>query len=782
MLKQRINPTNLLLTFWLLMMCVTAEAAITVSVEANPDPVLPGETIYTAITVGNTGSSVSGTLTLQMLYPDHLPSLSHSQISDEGSCIGSNSCRSNNQITWNLDKLAPGASITVTFPAVIVSNTADGTVIPFNATVREDNGDGATANHSVVVQSGSVLDIAVDEDSNPVTPNQSLTYTITYGNQSAVNTTNTRLSFPLPADVSFVSASGGGSLNGGVVEWDLQTFPANKGDRQTVTVDVNSGVAPGTLLKVNTATISGQANFLDHSASASAVTPVKNSIPLTLAVELNPNPVQPSETIQGTVIVGNTSNTVLFNVKLQMRYPDHLFSLSRSQISDEGSCNGSSSCRRNDLITWDLGNLAPDASITVIVPAVVVSSTVDGTVITFDAKVFEDGGNEANASRSVVVQSGSVLDIAVDEDSNPVAPDQSLTYTITYGNRSAVNTTNTQLSLPLPAEVSFVSASGGGLLNNGVVEWDLQTYPANKGGRQTVTVVVNSGVTPGTLLKVNAATINGQANFLDHNASALAVTPVENSIPLTLAVELTPNPVQPSETTQAAIIVGNTSGAPLFDVVLQARYPDHLPNLSHSQISDEGSCIGSNSCRRNDLITWNLGNIGPNANITVTFPADVLSNTINGTLISFNAIVKENNGKRASASSTALVSEFDFVIPPSVSPPPVTSPPVTPPSTRISDVDGNGQSDALTDGLLIIRFLFGLSGSALTEGAIGDGSSMNSAEIIAFLTANSAAMDVDGNGSSDALTDGLLIIRYLFGIRGSALISGAIGPGATAVQ
>ncbi len=110
---------------------------------------------------------------------------------------------------------------------------------------------------------------------------------------------------------------------------------------------------------------------------------------------------------------------------------------------------------------------------------------------------------------------------------------------------------------------------------------------------------------------------------------------------------------------------------------------------------------------------------------------------------------------------------------------PVISPPVTPPPTLISDIDGNGQNDALTDGLLIIRFLFGLSGSALTEGAIGAGSSMDSAEIIAFLTANLAAMDVDGNGSSDALTDGLLIIRYLFGIRGSALISGAIGPGAT---
>jgi hypothetical protein len=43
----------------------------------------------------------------------------------------------------------------------------------------------------------------------------------------------------------------------------------------------------------------------------------------------------------------------------------------------------------------------------------------------------------------------------------------------------------------------------------------------------------------------------------------------------------------------------------------------------------------------------------------------------------------------------------------------------------------------------------------------------------------SARLDVDGNGANDALTDGLLIIRYLFGLRGEALISGAIAPDAT---
>jgi hypothetical protein len=44
----------------------------------------------------------------------------------------------------------------------------------------------------------------------------------------------------------------------------------------------------------------------------------------------------------------------------------------------------------------------------------------------------------------------------------------------------------------------------------------------------------------------------------------------------------------------------------------------------------------------------------------------------------------------------------------------------------------------------------------------------------------SARLDVDGNGSNDALTDGLLVvIRYLFGLRGEALISGAISADAT---
>ena len=48
----------------------------------------------------------------------------------------------------------------------------------------------------------------------------------------------------------------------------------------------------------------------------------------------------------------------------------------------------------------------------------------------------------------------------------------------------------------------------------------------------------------------------------------------------------------------------------------------------------------------------------------------------------------------------------------------------------------------------------------------------------AKLTDADSQLDIDGVGESKPLTDGLLLIRYLFGFSGDSLISGAIGSGA----
>ena len=95
------------------------------------------------------------------------------------------------------------------------------------------------------------------------------------------------------------------------------------------------------------------------------------------------------------------------------------------------------------------------------------------------------------------------------------------------------------------------------------------------------------------------------------------------------------------------------------------------------------------------------------------------------------------------------------------------------------DVDENLEAQPLTDGLLVIRHLFGFSGDSLTSGAVSGEANRDSSEAIAgYLTDADSELDIDGDGESKPLTDGLLLIRYLFGFSGDSLISGAIGSGA----
>ena len=98
----------------------------------------------------------------------------------------------------------------------------------------------------------------------------------------------------------------------------------------------------------------------------------------------------------------------------------------------------------------------------------------------------------------------------------------------------------------------------------------------------------------------------------------------------------------------------------------------------------------------------------------------------------------------------------------------------------IIDVDGNGQYDALTDGLLLLRSMFGLDGNPLVAGTVAPNASYSSPEEIeSQIDSLGMLIDIDGNGQIDALTDGLLILRYLFGLDGDILINGVISIDAT---
>jgi hypothetical protein len=101
------------------------------------------------------------------------------------------------------------------------------------------------------------------------------------------------------------------------------------------------------------------------------------------------------------------------------------------------------------------------------------------------------------------------------------------------------------------------------------------------------------------------------------------------------------------------------------------------------------------------------------------------------------------------------------------------------PQFAVLDVDANGAVQPLTDGLLVLRHLFGFTGATLINNALGGGCTRCLApDITTYLNGLGSQLDIDFNGGSpQALTDGLLVLRYLFGFTGSTLTNNATGPG-----
>ena len=141
---------------------------------------------------------------------------------------------------WTLGTLPPGRSVTVSFQPVAASAAANGALVPWSAWLVEDGNTWVLESDTVQVGS-QALTLSIDEDNDPVDVGDLLTYTVRYGNDSAASATSTTLTFPVPMNTTFFSATNGGGFDGTEVSWSLGTLPAGGLGEQQVVVQVKLG-------------------------------------------------------------------------------------------------------------------------------------------------------------------------------------------------------------------------------------------------------------------------------------------------------------------------------------------------------------------------------------------------------------------------------------------------------------------------------------------------------------------------------------------------------------
>jgi len=98
------------------------------------------------------------------------------------------------------------------------------------------------------------------------------------------------------------------------------------------------------------------------------------------------------------------------------------------------------------------------------------------------------------------------------------------------------------------------------------------------------------------------------------------------------------------------------------------------------------------------------------------------------------------------------------------------------------DIDGNGNADALTDGVTLARYMLGYRDATLIENSLANDATRTTATAIqSYIESHlqSGCYDIDGNNNLDALSDAILLIRYLSDYQGDNLIQDAIGENAS---
>jgi uncharacterized repeat protein (TIGR01451 family) len=212
-------------------------------------------------------------------------------------------------------------------------------------------------------------------------------------------------------------------------------------------------------------------------------------------------------------------------------------------------------------LNWDLGTLPPGQS-----------RTVEYQVIAkkpgrWTNQAVVTAGSARQEAGSTVVVGEPKLDLAM---SGPERRhlNRPATYVITVRNAGTAAATNVMVSATLPERTTFVSASEGGQLSAGQVQWALGSLAP--GGRKAIQLVLRASAAGEAVSRAAGRADRGL------KAAAEARTLFEGATGLTVDVDDQDDPVEVGGRTKYTIAVLNQGTVPATRVVVTAFVPEQM--------------------------------------------------------------------------------------------------------------------------------------------------------------------------------------------------------------
>lgn len=582
---------------------VIVSADVGITGQGSPNPVFVGGLLTYTFTINNAGPDPAH----NVQFADTLPStLSHA-----GNFIsvppGITPNVSGQSISADLGTMASGSTITLSFQVQVlataapsVTNTGSVTTSDFDPTTPDN------ANVTTTVQPSA--DLAITQLTTTAAPNYvgaNLVYTITTANNGLSDATGVVVTDPLPANVTFISASGGVTpdINGNLV-FNVGNLAAGGSTTLTFTVQPTAAAAgPGL---TDTASITGAEHDPNPANnSKTTTTSILPSADIYVLISPSPSPVQAGQNVTYTITAGNNGLSDATGVVVIDTIP--------SDVTFD-SATGGATPDATGKITFNVGNLAAGGSTTLQVVVTTTGLTASPTTDTATISGAEHDPVTSNnsASQNVTVIAVSDLQIGMTDAPDPVHVGDALTYTITVSNAGPSIEPSAVVTDTLPATVTIQSASTSIQGVTPIISGN--QVIANLGklnpGATPVTVTITAipqAAAAGTIIKATIAGLN-----TDNNANNNTITTSTTVVPSAdLAIQLTgPTSGLVGQNLVYTITATNKGLSPATGVIVTDQLPPLPKDVTF--ISATGGVTPDGTGK----LTFNTGNLASGASVS----------------------------------------------------------------------------------------------------------------------------------------------------------------------
>jgi uncharacterized repeat protein (TIGR01451 family) len=295
-----------------------------------------------------------------------------------------------------------------------------------------------------LLQGTSSLTITKSAEPSPVNADGVLTYTIVVTNGGTGAITDATITDTLDSNVSFASASGGGTHNSGVVTWDVGVIPMGQAITRTLSVTV-SHVQDGTMLS-NTVAVASTGGLSDTNT---ITTPVTTAADLAVTKSGPPSPPTLISPFDYTVTVRNNGPSAATGVVLTDTLPIRMI----YQLSDPPVCSGSSGAP----VICNLDDISSGEETQVVIRVYPRDPGIFTNRVVVAANEPDPNLTNNTATEETMVQPAD-LSVTKSDSPDPVLEGAPLEYTLTVENAGPNPATNVVLVDRLPSGVIFQSS------------------------------------------------------------------------------------------------------------------------------------------------------------------------------------------------------------------------------------------------------------------------------------------------------------------------------------